>query len=191
MKETFEDIGIRFRQGDKKAFEQLYDRYADSLYGVLLKMVNDDALAKDILQESFVKIWKNASKYDPQKAKVFTWMYQIARNTALDKIRRRTKRSEREIRQEKSNVYKLGERKINPDVVDMPEILGRIDPKYRNVVHALFYLGMTQDEASKHLDIPLGTVKTRLKIGLRELRKIFGNQAVFVTTFIELIHFLK
>ena len=188
MKETFEDIGIRFRQGDRKAFEALYDRYADSLYGVILKMVKEEPAAKDVLQETFIKIWKNAGKYDSTKAKIFTWMYQIARNTALDKIRQRTKKFNREIQPKDSDVQKTGHIAINPDTVDISEVLAQIDPKYREVIHALFFLGMTQNEASKHLSLPLGTVKTRLKIGLRELRKIFGTEVVLG---ISLLEFLK
>jgi len=155
-----------------------------------MRMVKDEALAKDILQETFIKIWKNASKYNSQKAKIFTWMYQIAKNTALDKIRQRTKKSEREVQPDISNLSKIGIDPINPDTLDLPEILNKIDPKYQTVINALFYKGMTQQEASDDLKIPLGTVKTRLKIGLRELKKIFGSLIIF-TFFIELNKFFN
>jgi len=191
LKKTFEDISDSFRPGDIKAFEQLYDRYADSLYGVILKMVKDEAIAKDALQESFMKIWKNAAKYDPNKAKIFTWIYQIARNTALDKLRSQTKKINREIQLKDSNVHNIGKEAINPDTVDLTEVLGQIDPKYQEVIKALFFGGMTQDETSKHLNIPLGTVKTRLKIGLRELRKIFKNEAFLTIGFFNLLKLLE
>ncbi len=178
MKNLAKDIGDRLRKGDKVAFEQLYDRYSAALYGMVIRMVKDEDVAKDVIQDSFIKIWKNASKYDPQKAKVFTWMYQVTRNTALDKLRQVKNRGEKEIQIKDSNVYNIGIAGINPDTVDLPEILHQIDEKYRQVIGALFYGGMTQQEASDHLDLPLGTVKTRLKIGLRELRKIFKDPLV-------------
>jgi len=173
-----DDIGEKLRNGDKAAFEQLYDRYADALYGMVIRMVKDEELAKDVIQESFIKIWKNASKYNPQKAKIFTWMYQITRNTALDKLRQVKNRSQKEIQLKDASVYNLGISSINTDAVDLPEILNQIEEKYREVLAVLFYGGMTQKEASDHLGLPLGTVKTRLKIGLRELRKVFKDPLV-------------
>ena len=176
------NIGKRLQEGDKKAFEELYDRYSNALYGLILRMVKEESTAKDVLQETFVKIWKNASKYNPEKAKVFTWMYQIARNTAIDKIRQLQIRSSREISSEKSNIHNISVSGVNPDTVDLPEILNQIDEKYRHVIGALFYGGLTQKEASEQLNLPLGTIKTRLRIGLRELREIF-NDPIVLTAF--------
>ena len=172
------NIGNRLRHGDLKAFEELYDYYADALYGMILRMVKDEHAAKDVLQETFVKIWKNASKYDPDKARVFTWMYQIARNSAIDKIRQLKAIAAREIQSEQSNIHNIGISGVNPDTVDLPEILNQIDEKYREVIGTLFYGGMTQKEASEQLNLPLGTIKTRLRIGLRELRKVFQDPIV-------------
>ena len=156
MEKLTDDIGEKLRKGDKAAFEQLYDRYADALYGVVIRMIKDEDVAKDVIQESFIKIWKNASKYDPQKAKIFTWMYQVTRNTALDKLRQLKNRSQKEVHIKDSKVYNLGISGVNPETVDLPEILNQIDEKYREVVGALFYGGMTQKEASDHLGLPLG-----------------------------------
>jgi RNA polymerase sigma-70 factor (ECF subfamily) len=82
---------------DKKAISLLYEYYSDSLYGVILKIVTDEYIAQDVLQESFVKIWKNAKKYDPKKAKLFTWLYRVAYNTAIDKIRSTSNKTSNEI----------------------------------------------------------------------------------------------
>lgn len=174
--------------GDKKAFEELYDTYSASLYGVIFKMIRDESTAKDVLQESFIKIWKNASKYDPNIAKVFTWMYQIARNTAVDKLRQMKIKTAREIQPKESNVYNIGTQNVKPEQMDLPEQLNKLDEKYRTVVHALFYLGMTQQEASEHLDLPLGTVKTRLRIGMRELRNIFSEVVILTLVFFDWIY---
>lgn len=159
--------------GDKAAIKLLYENYADSLYGVILKITINEELAQDALQESFVKIWKHSKKYDSSKAKLFTWLYRIARNTAIDKLRSFNNRYEKEVQIDKSNVYILPTQNLNQDVLDLRDQVERLDSKYQIVLKALFFEGLTQQEASEELDIPLGTIKSRLKIGLRELKKVY------------------
>jgi RNA polymerase sigma-70 factor (ECF subfamily) len=160
--------------GDKKALNLLYENYADSLYGVILKITKNEEIAQDALQESFIKIWKNSKKYDSSKAKLFTWLYRIARNTAIDKLRSFNNRFNKEVQIDKSNVYILPTQNLNQDVIDLRDHVGRLDGKYQIVLNALFFEGLTQQEASEELDIPLGTIKSRLKIGLRELKKVYN-----------------
>ena len=160
---------------DEKAISLLYDNYADTLYGVAYKVVKDEDLAQDIVQESFVKIWKKSDSYDATKAKLFTWLFRITRNTAIDKLRSINTKSDKEIQIDVSDVYTIGEHSIRPELIDVKENLDKLEPKYRIVLEALFFEGMTQQEASDELDIPLGTIKSRLKIGLREMRKIYGS----------------
>lgn len=160
-------------KGDKYALNLLYENYSDSLYGVILKVTNNEEIAEDALQETFVKVWKNSKKYDPSKAKLFTWLYRIARNTAIDKLRSFNNRFQKEVQIDKSNVYILPTMNLNQDVMDLKDHLGRLEEKYQIVLKALFFEGMTQQEASEELEIPLGTIKSRLKIGLRELKKVY------------------
>ncbi len=165
---------------DEKAISLLYDNYANTLYGVAYKVVKDEELAEDVVQESFIKIWKKADSYDPTKAKLFTWLFRITRNTAIDKLRSLSTKTDKEIQIDVSDVYNLGEKSISPEHIDVKQHLDKIEPKYRIVLEALFFEGMTQQEASEELDIPLGTIKSRLKIGLREMRKIYGNIALLL-----------
>ncbi|HBU77950.1 MAG TPA: RNA polymerase subunit sigma-70 [Muricauda sp.] len=160
---------------DDKAISLLYENYGDTLFGVAFKVVKDEDLAQDVLQESFIKIWKKADTYDASKAKLFTWLFRIVRNTAIDKLRSVNNKSDKEIQIDVSDVYNLGVKAINPEHLDIQENLDKIEDKYRIVLEALFFEGMTQQEASDELDIPLGTIKSRLKIGLRELGKIYGT----------------
>ena len=160
---------------DDKAISLLYDNYGETLYGVAYKVVKDDELAQDVLQESFIKIWKKADTYDASKAKLFTWLFRITRNTAIDKLRSINNKADKEVQMDVSDVYKVGVESIKPEHLDIQENLDKIEPKYREVLEALFFEGMTQQEASEELDIPLGTIKSRLKIGLRELGKIYGT----------------
>ncbi|MEY8848085.1 RNA polymerase sigma factor [Psychroserpens sp. XS_ASV72] len=163
-------------KGDKRAINLLYEFYADSLYGVILKVTINEEIAQDALQETFVKVWKNAKKYDSKKAKLFTWLYRIAKNTAIDKLRSFNNRFEKEVQIDNSNVYILPTASLNQDVLDLKTHVGALDEKYQIVLNALFFEGMTQQEASDELDIPLGTIKSRLKIGLRELKKIYDPE---------------
>ena len=162
------------KEGDKKALTLLYDNYSDALFGIALKITNDEALAKDALQESFVKIWKNSKKYNPEKAKLFTWLYRITRNTAIDKLRSFNNRNNKEVQIDSSNVYNVPAISLNEDVIDLKEHVAKLDQKYKIVLNALFFEGMTQQEASDELNIPLGTIKSRLKIALRELKKVYN-----------------
>lgn len=159
---------------DKRAVSLIYENYSDALYGVIHKIIKDPDLAQDVLQESFIKIWKKAKTYDASKAKLFTWLYRIARNTAIDKYRSTSSKFEKEIQIEESNVYKLSVMSLNQDAIDLKKHIAALDSKYQIVLNALFFEGMTQQEASDELEIPLGTVKSRLKIGLRELKKVYN-----------------
>lgn len=168
------EIVSLLERGDKKAIHLLYENYADALYGVIKKIITDDDTAQDVLQESFVKVWRYSKKYDATKAKLFTWLYRIAYNTAIDKVRSLKTKIDNEIQIETSSVYKITSNELNQDVLDIKKHLDSLDEKYQIVLHALFFEGMTQQEASEELDIPLGTIKSRLKIGLRELKKIYS-----------------
>jgi len=166
------------QERNEKAISLLYDNYGDTLYGVAHKVVRNDELAQDVLQESFVKIWKKSDTYDPGKAKLFTWLFRITRNTAIDKLRSVNTKTDKEIQIDVSDVYNLGVESTRPDLIDVRENLEKIEEKYQVVLDALFFQGMTQQEASDELDIPLGTIKSRLKIGLRELKKIYDPTAM-------------
>jgi len=162
------------KNGNKEAINLLYENYADALFGVIKKVISDDDLAQDVLQETLIKVWKKGKSYNPEKAKLFTWLYRIAYNSAIDKVRSRSKKTKKEIQIEDSNVYRLTSDGLNEDVLDIKKHLNSLEDKYQVVVNALFFEGMTQQEASEELDVPLGTIKSRLKIALRELKKIYN-----------------
>lgn len=176
MSQTIEQRIIQLLQRkDQYALNLLYENYSDSLYGAILKVTRNEVIAEDALQETFIKVWKNADKYDPKKARLFTWLFRIARNTAIDKLRSFNNRYHKEVQIDKSNVYILPGTSLNQDVLDIKKHVSHLDEKYQVVLNALFFEGMTQQEASDELEIPLGTIKSRLKIGLRELKKVYDE----------------
>lgn len=164
-------------QKDEKAIDLIYDNYASNLYGYILNMLMDEDEAQDVLQECFIKIWKNAHHYKPERAKLFTWMMSICRHAAIDRLRKRDNLKKKEIQISSDSVYE-NEVELNIDAMDIPDLLKRLDTKYVDVIKSIFYGGLTHKEASESLNLPLGTVKSRLRLGLRELAKFYNQNNI-------------
>lgn len=158
---------------DSKAFAQLYDDYSAILYGLLYRMIRDEKEAENLVQDTFVKIWKKISDYDPAKGAFYTWALSIARNTGIDYLR-----SAKNIQRLKTQNIENYVTKSMPDLSsgdlefqDLRTLVKKLEPKYQEVIELVYFLGYTQQEASDQLQIQLGTVKTRSRIAIRELRK--------------------
>lgn len=169
-----DELVSRLQAQDKNAFAILYDNYSSSLYGIVLKIVQTSEVAEDVLQEAFVKIWKNISSYDKNKGRLFTWMLNIARNTAIDKLR--TKGEKYEIRDIDDSVYQVDTKSntsMKVEHIGVKQSVQNLKPEFRTIIDMAYYGGYTQEEISKELNIPLGTVKTRMRNAIIELRKLF------------------
>lgn len=148
------------------------------LYGVVHKVVFDDETANDVLQEAFIKIWNNIDKYDSSKGRIYTWMLNIARNTAIDKLR-----SKGEIMKSKiqtgddivNDVQRGMKTEQQTDTIGLHKMVASLKPEYQAIVNLAYFKGFTLDEISKTLDIPLGTVKTRMRSAMQQLREIFNS----------------
>lgn len=163
----------RMKINQTEAIELMYDKFSESLYGIALSVIKNEDEAQDVLQESFIKGWRKLSSYDPAKGTLFTWLLNITRNTAIDKLRLSNKKRLAEVQITENNVSNVEGLAFNPDFLDLRKHLGNLEVKYQDIIEALFFQGMTQQEASEELGIPIGTVKTRYKIAMRELRKVF------------------
>jgi RNA polymerase sigma-70 factor (ECF subfamily) len=161
------------KQRDKSAFSELYDNYSAALYGVILRILNnDEETAQDILQDSFVKIWKSFDSYDSSKGTLFTWILNIARNTSIDKLRSTNRQPIQSLEQD---VHIEGAHyNQNVDRIGLKEIVSKLKPEHRTIIDMAYFDGFTQEEISDKLKLPLGTVKTRARTALIELRKIFN-----------------
>jgi RNA polymerase sigma-70 factor (ECF subfamily) len=167
----------RLQSKDKSVISVLYDMYSDTLYGIIFRIVEQEELAEDVLQESFIKIWKNGGKYDATKGTLFTWMLNICRNTAIDKTRTahfRKKQMVHTIDDKVKNQNSLSVQQ-NTDLIGLDEAVDKLDEKYKTIIDLIYFKGFTQKEVTEQLDIPLGTVKSRVRIALRELRKRFTS----------------
>ncbi|WP_443937797.1 RNA polymerase sigma factor [Pedobacter sp. MW01-1-1] len=155
----------------------LYKMYSASLYGVISRIIPDTELAKDVLQETFVKIWQSACNYDNSKGRLFTWMMNIARNLSIDKLRSRDFKNTLKNQDLENNVHSIEEQhqvSYNPDVLGVKQLVNELRPELQDVLNLVYYQGFTQTEAAEKLQIPLGTVKTRVRLAITELRKNFN-----------------
>jgi RNA polymerase sigma factor (sigma-70 family) len=161
------------RQRSRDVFSYLYDNYSGALYSIILNVVNDEELANDVLQEVFVKIWKQIDSYDTAKGRLYTWMLNIARNASIDTIRSKGYQNSRQNRELTDESYAgAGTTEFRPDQIGLRKIVHNLKEEYKVLVELAYFQGYTQDEISKMLNIPLGTVKTRLRTALIQLREI-------------------
>lgn len=165
------------QNGNKQAFEKLYDNYSAAIYGVVFRMLRKEDLAADTMQEAFIKVWKNISKYDKSKGSLYTWMLNIARNTAIDKIRKIKREGQVEIQTFESFVSNSDKHQttLNVDHLGVKEVVDALDEDQKIIINYLYFGGYTQQEVSDELGIPLGTVKTRARTALKKLRKTLAN----------------
>ncbi len=185
MKFAESQIVEMLHQNDKRAIAIIYDQYAPSLYGVVFRIVQSEEVAQDVMQDAFVKVWKKGTTYNSSKGTLFTWLLNITRNTAIDKLRSAGFRNSGKNQSIDNLVYnKVSSRGTNPDEIGVKDLLNDLDEKYREVVDMIYFRGFTQKEVSEELNIPLGTVKTRLRIALRELRGIFEVTGTVVLLFL-------
>ncbi|GAC1437749.1 MAG: sigma-70 family RNA polymerase sigma factor [Sediminibacterium sp.] len=161
------------KQRSQHVFSYLYDNYAGALQSIILNIVKEEELANDVLQEVFVKIWKQIETYDSGKGRLYTWMLNIARNASIDTIRSKSYQNNLQNRELTEDVYKAGgSAETNIDHIGLKKIIYRLKEEYRVLVELSYFQGFTQEEISNMLEIPLGTVKTRLRTALIQLRAI-------------------
>ena len=161
------------QQQDQTAFSYLYDNYAAALLGIINSIVSEKESANDVLQEVFLNIWKKISLYDSTKGRLFTWMLNIARNAAIDKIRSKSYKDSLKNQPFPENVdINTNRGIIAPDVKDvgLKKILLTLKEEQRLLIDLSYFQGYTHEEISNALNIPLGTVKTRIRSTLILLR---------------------
>ena len=174
-KYTEEELVSLLQQNDEQAFSYLYDNYAAALNGVIFRLVEDKELTEDILQEVFVKIWNNFTSYDPAKGRLFTWMINIARNFTIDTLRSKGYKKGQKISGDENTVNYLTDSTAGADRFDtlgLRKQLLLLKTEQRSILELAYFSGYTQEEIAKELGIPLGTVKTRMRNAIIELRKL-------------------
>ena len=166
------ELVAALRRKDDAAFGYLYDHYAAALYGVIRQIVVDGEMSNDVLQETFVNIWRKIALYDEGKGRLFTWMLNIARNAAIDKTRSKGF-------QQSSRLQPIGDSEtlqpsVKPGVDEygLKKLLWKLKDEQRLLIDLSYFQGYTHEQIAKALDMPLGTVKTRIRTALSQLRNL-------------------
>jgi RNA polymerase sigma-70 factor, ECF subfamily len=161
---------------DQRGFSILYDNYSSALYGVILKIVRSEEIAADVMQDAFVKIWKNIEGYNRTKGTLFTWILNVARNTAIDRIRSQEFQNSQKNQDLETSINFIdnqGSSQFDVDAIGIRKVVENLRPEHQQMIDLLYFQGYTQAEVSEEFNIPLGTVKTRVKAAVVQLRQYF------------------
>ena len=171
-------------QRRSEALEVLYDRYAGAIFSLAVRMLRDAGAAEEVTQDAFFNVWRRASSYRPDRGEVTAWLFSIGHHRVVDEVRRRRRREERQVFQD-MELMRQPDEAGNPAKQAVQMLLrGEIEvalsalrQEQREVVVLAYYGGLTHSEIAKRLGNPLGTVKTRMRLGLKKLREVLGKQS--------------
>jgi len=174
---TEESLVLALKKQDVIAMQALNDMYSDSLGGIITKILNDPELSKDALQEVFWKIWVSAKSYEPSKGRLFTWMLNIAKNYTIFLLRSKRYRNNKKntnISNCQSAVDMRYKIIYNPDTILIKQLVYRLKPEFNILLDMVYFKGYSHEEIADELNLPLGTVKTRIRMAIMELRTQFN-----------------
>jgi RNA polymerase sigma-70 factor (ECF subfamily) len=169
-----QELVVLLNEQSNDAFNYLYDNYSGAIYTIINQIVPDKETANDVMQEVFVNIWRKINTYDASKGRLFTWMLNIARNAAIDKVRSKGYRDSQKNQPIAENISSGVSMSANPIVNDvgLKRVLTTLNEEYRKLIDLSYFQGFTHEEIAKMLGIPLGTVKTRIRTAISQLRKM-------------------
>jgi RNA polymerase sigma factor (sigma-70 family) len=161
---------------DERALKTLYTSYSAALFGIISKIIKQEEVAEDVLQETMIKIWTNIHQYDADKGKLFTWMARLARNKAVDFLRSRgelnTLKND-DLSESTLAVNKLYQIQYNPEIIGVRQLMNALTAEQRTILDLIYFKGYTQVEVAERLKIPVGTIKTRIRLSIKILRSLF------------------
>ena len=174
-----EELVAQLSRQDMEAFEALYDRYGNLVYSVSLRILGDVHAAEDVVQEVFLRVWRKPDHYDTARGRFVTWLLSVARNRAIDEQRSRGRRLRFEVGSSPlDGEGPQGDEADDPALVALlsdersavRRALVDLPPEQRSAIELAYYGGLTQQEIARALDEPLGTVKTRIRLGMQKMR---------------------
>lgn len=167
-------------RGDERAFASLYRRYSPTLLGFLIRILDSRPEAEDVLQELFVHVWQRAADFDETRGRVFSWLATIARSRAIDRIRAKGTRTRLEAKaseERPADVSNAADDAIRAEQREvLLDILDSIPEGQRHALLLAYFDGLSQSEIAERTGVPLGTVKTRTRDGLRKLRDLLRKR---------------
>ena len=170
---------------DRLALEEFYARYSSPVFSMAMQMLGDAGASEEVTQDAFFNVWRRAASYRSDRGKVSTWLFSIAHHRVIDETRRRRRHEESQSPHDVQLLAEQADEAGDPSgfVIKqmrrskIKEALSSLRPEQRDVVVFAYYGGLTQSEIAEKLDQPLGTVKTRMRLGLRALKEVMGPQA--------------
>ena len=181
--DTDPDLAARLKRRDPQAMADLYDRYGRIAYSLILRIVRDAALAEDLVQETFLRVWNRAQAFDEQRGALGPWLLAVARNRAIDYLRSSDGRMARSayelVEMENPALFANLENEIlsSDQARRIREALTKLNPTHRNVIELAYFEGLSQTEMAQKMGQPLGTIKTWVRTALRNLREELGAVA--------------
>ena len=181
--EERQDLVLRLLlQRDEQGMRELFTHYSGALLAIIDPIVKDPGISEEVLHDVLLKVWENVEAYDAGKSRLFTWMARIARNAAIDKVRSKEYRDRSKTEAIPDVVANDGRLSETPtmEYIGVPKLLQHLDDEHRAIIDLLFLKDFTQSEAADELDIPLGTVKTRSRRALQQLRKFLQSEMIWL-----------
>lgn len=184
MNERMEDLQLikLIALKDAPALEQLYDRYEKAIYCFAHRIVNDVMMAEEVVQELFMRIWNFAERYESTQGKLSTWMFTLTRNIAIDILRKKQNRLQKQLtEQQQLNAIPDLSRAIEEEVEnnwigdEVRQAMKSLNEDQQMVVEWIYYQGLTQQEVAERYAIPLGTVKSRVRLAMKQLKQQLEN----------------
>lgn len=171
-----EELVMLLQQRSDHAFNYLYDNYSAVIYGNISRIISEPETAQDVMQEAFMKIWSNIGQYDKSRGRIYTWIINVAHNTAIDKLRSKGEIMKNKIRGNEdivnTNVRNI---EIATDSIGLKNLVSELKPEQKQIVDMAYFKGFTLDEIAKTTNTPLGTVKTRMRQAIKILREKFTS----------------
>lgn len=164
------------KKRDQQGLKMAYRDYGNAVYGIIFRILKVEEVAEEVLQDVFVKVWENIDSYDPDKGKFFTWLATIAKRLAIDHTRSARYKQGKKTETIDRSVYKdRWSEELNIKDTGLHNVVNSLDEKYRLLIDLVYFNGYTHQEVHQETNIPLGTVKTRLRKAMSELRRILNN----------------
>jgi RNA polymerase sigma-70 factor (ECF subfamily) len=173
-----EELIVLLKEKNEAGFHYLYDHYSGALYGIILRIVQSKEYTEEVIQDVFVKIWNSIHQYDVSKGRFYTWMINIARNTAIDYLKSKGFQNELKNQSLPDFVYNTTELSTvnnSSDYIGFNNVLEGLEVDKQELINLAYYQGYTQHEISEKLKIPLGTVKTKMRNALMKLRDLLKD----------------
>ena len=183
VQENDKGLVLRLKNRDPEAMAELYDRYGRLTYSLVLRMVRNQALAEDLVQETFLRVWNRVQAFDHEKGSIGTWLIAVARNRAIDHLRspvgRRTQLDDEFEESEHPSLFANLEAEIlsADEARRLRDAVSKLTPNQRQVIELAYFEGLSQSEMAERLGQPLGTVKTWVRGGLQKLRDEMSSAA--------------